>query len=40
MPYSGGVLAWLFVWCEVQTCIWPRIVKITGGIVFHDAGAA
>ena len=20
---SGGVLAWLFVWCEVHTCIWP-----------------
>jgi len=20
---SGGVLAWLFVWREVQTCIWP-----------------
>ena len=20
---SGGVLAWLFVWNEVQTCIWP-----------------
>jgi len=20
---SGGVLAWLFVWSEVQTCIWP-----------------
>ena len=20
---SGGVLAWLSVWCEVQTCIWP-----------------
>ena len=19
---SGGVLAWLFVWSEVQTCIW------------------
>ena len=21
---SGGVLAWLSVWSEVQTCIWPR----------------
>jgi len=21
---SGGVLAWLYVWCEVQTCIWPN----------------
>jgi len=20
---SGGVLAWLFVWSEVYTCIWP-----------------
>jgi len=20
---SGGVLVWLSVWCEVQTCIWP-----------------
>jgi len=20
---SGGVLAWLFVWSNVQTCIWP-----------------
>jgi len=20
---SGRVLAWLFVWSEVQTCIWP-----------------
>jgi len=20
---NGGVLAWLSVWCEVQTCIWP-----------------
>ena len=20
---SGGVLAWLFVWSDVQTCIWP-----------------
>ena len=24
MPFlSGGVLAWLYVWTEVQTCIWP-----------------
>jgi len=21
---SGGVLAWLSVWGEVQICIWPR----------------
>jgi len=20
---SGGMLVWLSVWCEVQTCIWP-----------------
>jgi len=20
---SGGVLAWLSVWSEVQTCVWP-----------------
>ena len=20
---SGGVPAWLSVWCEVQTCMWP-----------------
>jgi len=20
---SGGVLVWLSVWCEMQTCIWP-----------------
>jgi len=20
---NGGVLAWLFVWSDVQTCIWP-----------------
>jgi len=20
---SGGVLAWLFLWSKVQTCIWP-----------------
>jgi len=20
---SGGVVAWLSVWSEVQTCIWP-----------------
>ena len=22
-PLSGGVLAWLSVWSEMQTCIWP-----------------
>ena len=21
---SGGVLAWLSAWSEVQTCVWPR----------------
>jgi len=21
---SGGVLAWLSLWSEVQTCIWPN----------------
>jgi len=20
---SGGVMAWLFVWSDVQICIWP-----------------
>jgi len=20
---SGGVLAWLFVWSDVQICLWP-----------------
>jgi len=20
---SGGVLAWLYIWSEVQICIWP-----------------
>ena len=20
---TGGMLAWLSVWCEVQICIWP-----------------
>jgi len=20
---SGGVLAWLYVWSELQTCVWP-----------------
>jgi len=23
LKLSGGVLAWLSVWSEVQTCIWP-----------------
>ena len=22
-PLSGGVLAWLSAWSEVQTCMWP-----------------
>jgi len=21
---NGGVLAWLSVWSEMQTCMWPR----------------
>jgi len=25
---SGGVLAWLSVWSEVQTCIWPRLMPL------------
>jgi len=25
---SGGMLAWLSVWSEVQTCIWPIIIII------------
>jgi len=28
---SGGVLAWLSVWSEVQTCIWPIIIIIIIG---------
>jgi len=26
---SGGVLAWLFVWSEVHTCIWPADATAT-----------
>jgi len=26
---SGGVLAWLSVWSEVQTCIWPADATAT-----------
>jgi len=26
---SGGVLAWLSVWSEVQTCIWPTDATAT-----------
>jgi len=25
---SGGVLAWLSVWGEVQTCIWPKLTPL------------
>jgi len=25
---SGGVLAWLSVWSEVQTCIWPQLMPL------------
>ena len=31
---SGGVLAWLSVWSEVQTCIWPSFSKIQIGFTF------
>jgi len=26
---SGGVLAWLSVWSEVQTCMWPADATAT-----------
>ena len=26
---SGGVLAWLSVWSEVQTCIWPLLLTVS-----------
>ena len=35
---SGGVLAWLSVWSEVQTCIWPTVScssKIQIGLPFR-----
>jgi len=25
---SGGVLVWLSVWSEVQTCIWPQLMPL------------
>jgi len=25
---SGGVLAWLAVWSEVQTCMWPQLMPL------------
>jgi len=28
---SGGVLAWLSVWSEVQTCLWGATSKGTEG---------
>ena len=39
---SGGVLAWLFVWSDVQICIWPRrchchslsLASVKSGLVF------
>jgi len=34
---SGGVLAWLSVWSEVQICIWPTVSyssKIRIGFTF------
>jgi len=31
---SGGVLAWLSVWSEVQTCIWPSGFHCQIGFTF------
>ena len=28
LQLSGGVLAWLSVWSEVQTCIWPQLMPL------------
>jgi len=28
---SGGVLAWLSVWSEMQTCIWPSLLCFDAG---------
>ena len=25
---SGGVLAWVAVWSEVQTCMWPQLMPL------------
>jgi len=27
---SGGMLAWLYVWGEVQICIWPSWFYLAG----------
>jgi len=37
---SGGLLAWLSVWSEVQTCIWPIIIIIITIIIIGPADAA
>jgi len=37
---SGGMLAWLSVWSEVQTCIWPIIIIIIIIIIIGPADAA
>jgi len=28
LSLSGGVLAWLSVWSEVQACIWPSLMSL------------
>jgi len=33
---SGGVLAWLSVWSEVQTCIWPADATATRCLVLQS----
>ena len=35
---SGGVLAWLSVWSEVQTCIWPSKRSKYTGRYLHRVG--
>ena len=35
MHLSGGVLAWLSVWSEVQTCIWPSYATATHCLLLH-----
>ena len=32
---SGEVLAWLSVWSEVQTCIWPADATATHGLLLQ-----
>ena len=41
---SGGVLAWLSVWSDVQTCIWPNgchchslsLASVKSRLVYHS----